>query len=132
MDRFIIEDEVDKQAFPIVFVDIIDDYYSGTSEVSADEDINLESPFIGKSPEECYELLLELHDDTESDIEPSLSVIMDERSTQDDTGLLVPGWRGKDGNLVRGDSPRVFPGFRPCTGVVRSWPQHYGSGCGKG
>jgi len=48
-----------------------------------------DSPFIGKTPEECFQLLRQLCYQTKSDVDYSLFVVMDEESITDDTVLLV-------------------------------------------
>ena len=89
MNRFIEQTDLDEDEWYLVFVDSIDDYYDEASEAPIKDDSNLNSPFIGKTPEECHQLLLKLLEDTESDIMTNYFAIMDERSTQDDTVLLV-------------------------------------------
>lgn len=46
-------------------------------------------PFEGKQPRECYRLLLQLRTETDSDVDFASFVVLDERSTKDDTVLLV-------------------------------------------
>jgi hypothetical protein len=89
MDRFIEDNGVDEDNWRFVFVDSIDDYYDEASEAPMEDGSNLNSPFIGKTPEECHQLLLKLHEYTESEMMTDVFAIMDERSTQDDTVLLV-------------------------------------------
>lgn len=88
MNHFIEENYVDAEG-RFVFVDTLDDYYSEASEAPMEVDSNPNSPFIHKTPQECYELLLKLREDTESEVITHYFAIMDERSTQDDTVLLV-------------------------------------------
>ncbi|KAJ5792596.1 uncharacterized protein N7503_008574 [Penicillium pulvis] len=88
LNRFIEENEVDAEG-RFVFVDTLDDYYSEASEAPTEVDSNPNSSFIHKTPQECYELLLKLREDTESETITHYFAIMDERSTQDDTVLLV-------------------------------------------
>jgi hypothetical protein len=88
-DRFIEENEVDDEAGHMVFVDTVDVYYSEIAKMPTKEDSNPNSPFIGKAPEECYQLLIKLREDTESKIDIERFILMDERSTTDDTVLLV-------------------------------------------
>ncbi|KAJ6010902.1 hypothetical protein N7451_002314 [Penicillium sp. IBT 35674x] len=88
MNRFIEENEVDAEG-RFVFVDTLDDYYSEASESPIEVDSNPISPFIRKKPQDCYELLLKLREETESEIITHYFAILDERSTQDDTVLLV-------------------------------------------
>jgi hypothetical protein len=89
MDRFIEENEVDDEVWVLVFVDCLDNYYDEPSMVPTDADSDPDSPFLNKSPEECFKLLHKLREDTESEIATDLFVIVDERSAQDDTVLLV-------------------------------------------
>lgn len=88
MARYI--ESIDQDDWELVFVDSIDDCYD--EELDAfDSDPN--SPFIGKTPEECHQLLLKLCADTQSDLMTSPFAIMDERSSQDDTVLLASAKR---------------------------------------
>lgn len=89
MNRFIEQRGVDEDKWWLVFVDRIDDYYDEASEAPIEDNSNPNSPFIGKTPQECHQLLLKLLEDTESEILANYFAIMDERSTQDDTVLLV-------------------------------------------
>jgi len=88
MGRCIEENGVDEEDWGLVFVDSIDGYYDEASTLPTEADSNPNSPFIGKSPQECHQLLL-LHEDTESEIITGTFAIMDERSTQDDIVLLA-------------------------------------------
>jgi hypothetical protein len=84
MDRFIEHnDDVDEDNWNFVFVDSIEDYYDEPSEAPIEHGSNPNSPFIGKTPQECYQLLLKLREDTESEIIPYMFAIIDERSIQD-------------------------------------------------
>ncbi|KAI4745923.1 hypothetical protein E4T50_03725 [Aureobasidium sp. EXF-12298] len=90
MNRFLEESGIaDDENLPFAFIDSIDDYYDGPSEAPVDAPSSPDSPFINKTPEECSQLLLKLCEDTESEIIPHYFIIMDERSTQDGTVLLV-------------------------------------------
>lgn len=89
LNRFIEENDVDEDKWNLVFVDSIDDYYDEASEAPVEDDSNPDSPFIGKAPQECHQLLLKLVEDTESEIIPEYFAILDERSAKDDTVLLV-------------------------------------------
>ncbi|EMD94359.1 hypothetical protein COCC4DRAFT_163157 [Bipolaris maydis ATCC 48331] len=97
MDRFIEDNGVDADNWRLVFVDSIDDYYDKASEAPMEHGSNPNSPFIGKTPQECHQLLLKLREDTGSKIMTDVFAIMDERSTQDDTVLLVCAERDLDG-----------------------------------
>ena len=72
----------------LVLIDRLDNYYDEASENPVDE-CDPNSPFIGKTPEKCYQLLLKLREDTESEIMIYQFAIIDERSAKDDTILLV-------------------------------------------
>lgn len=89
MDHFIEESDIDEDAWSCVFVDSIELYYDEASEPPREVDSNPNSPFIGKTPEECHQLLLQLREETESEIMTDIFAIMDQRSTRDDTVLLV-------------------------------------------
>lgn len=89
MNRFIEQRGVDEDKWWLVFVDSIEDYYDEASEAPIEDNSNPNSPFIGKTPQECHQLLFKLLEDTESEILANYFAIMDERSTQDDTVLLV-------------------------------------------
>lgn len=87
MDRLLEESGADEDK-SLVFVDCLDNYYDEASEIPVDE-CDPNSPFVGKTPEDCYRLLIKLRKDTESEIMIYQFAIMDERSAQDDTVLLV-------------------------------------------
>lgn len=89
MDRFIKKNGVDEDNWNLVFVDSVDDYHDEASEAPREVESDPNSPFIRKTPQECHHLLLKLREDTESEIMTDYFAIMDERSTQDDTVLLV-------------------------------------------
>jgi hypothetical protein len=89
MDRFIEANDVDDDEWNVVFVDCVDNYYDERSWAPVEDDSDPDSPFIGKTPQECHQLLMKLRKDTESEIDTNMFVIMDERSTKDDTVLLV-------------------------------------------
>ncbi|KAJ5671005.1 hypothetical protein N7507_000132 [Penicillium longicatenatum] len=88
MNRFIEGNDVDAMG-RFVFVNTLNEYYSEASEAPLEVDSDQNSPFIQKTPQECYELLLKLREDTESEIITNYFAIIDERSTQDNTVLLV-------------------------------------------
>lgn len=89
-----------------VFVDSVSETYMDTTEIGDMEDelnksmTSPDSPFKGKSPEECYQLLRQLRLGT-SDIDHALFVIMDERSLTDDTVFLVDARDVDQGGEVR-------------------------------
>ncbi|KAH0134357.1 hypothetical protein KCU66_g945, partial [Aureobasidium melanogenum] len=90
MNRLLIDSDIDEEdTWDFVFVDSIDHCYNKPSAVPVKAPSNSDSPFISKTPHECAQLLLELRKDTDSEIIPHYSMIMDERSLQDDTVLLV-------------------------------------------
>lgn len=60
MNRFIEENGVDEYEWKLVFVDSIDDYYDKASEAPREVESDPNSPFIPKTPQECYQLLLKL------------------------------------------------------------------------
>ena len=77
-----------------VFVDSLTEIYTDETEIGDMEDeqnrtvTSSDSPFKGKSPEECHQLLRRLRRDG-SDVDYCSFVIMDERSLADETVLLV-------------------------------------------
>jgi hypothetical protein len=90
MNRLLIDSDIDKEdTWDFVFVDSIDHCYNKPSTVPVKAPSNPDSPFISKTPHECAQLLLKLRKDTDSGIIPHYFMIMDERSLQDDTVLLV-------------------------------------------
>ena len=89
MNRFIEQKGIYEDKWNLIFVDSIDDYYDEATEAPVEEGGRPNSPFIGKTPQECYQLPERLVENTESEIIPYYFAIMDERSTQDDTVLLV-------------------------------------------
>lgn len=101
MNRFIEDNDVDEDNWNFVFVDSIDEYYDEPSLVPVQGPSNPDSPFIGKSPQECHQLLAKLCADTESELLIHQFMIMDERSIQDDTVLLVSVDENSDTSSVR-------------------------------
>lgn len=87
MDRLLEESGADEDE-SLVFVDCLDNYYDEASEIPVDN-CDQSSAFIGKTPDECYRLLIKLREDTESEMMIYQFAIMDQRSAQDDTVLLV-------------------------------------------
>lgn len=72
----------------LVIIDDISQTYTEESDI--DEDAGLTAaPFEGKMPRECCQILRRMRSETDSDIDYWNFVIMDERSLQDDTVLLV-------------------------------------------
>jgi hypothetical protein len=78
-----------KEHWNMVFIDSNSTYYDKVSQAPIEHDRNPQSPYIGKIPEECHALLVKLCKDTRSELLTYYFAIMDERSTQDDTVLLV-------------------------------------------
>jgi hypothetical protein len=78
------------------FVDSIDNYYDGPSEMPVESASDPNSPFIGKTPLECSQMLHQLCQETESELLKNYFIIMDERTTRDDTVLLVSGGDDED------------------------------------
>ncbi|KAG9593868.1 hypothetical protein KCU77_g6339, partial [Aureobasidium melanogenum] len=89
LNRFIEHNDYDMDNWNFVFVDSLDECYTEPSFAPVKGPGNPNSPFIGKTPRECSRMLVKLCDDTGSDIIPLHFIIMDERSIQDDTVLLV-------------------------------------------
>ena len=100
MDHFIEENDIDEDQWNLVFVDSIDDYYDEASEAPVKDESSPDSPFIRKTPQECHQLLSKLVEDTESEIMTEYFAIMDERSTKDDTVLLVCAERDDEEEVV--------------------------------
>ena len=67
----------------------IDNYSNEASETPIEDESSPNFPFIRKTPQECHQLLLKLLKDTELEIMTKYFAIMDKKSTQDDTVLLV-------------------------------------------
>jgi hypothetical protein len=78
------------------FVDSIDDYYDGPTQMSVESASNPLPPSIGKSPLECSQMLQRLCKETESNLIENYFIIMDERSIRDDTVLLVSAGDDED------------------------------------
>ena len=111
MDRWITDSESEEDWWAFVFIDCLDEYYDEESAAPMESDSDPNSPSIGKTIQECHQLLLKLREDTESEIIPDFFIIMDERSAQDDTALLVCVERddgGKNGVL---DMPTLRASF---------------------
>lgn len=93
-------------------MDSIDDYYDEPSEVAGEDGSSPNSPFIGKTPQECHQLLWKLRENTESEIFTDFFAIMDERSTQDNTVLLVCAERDLGGEKEVLAMPTVRATFK--------------------
>ncbi|KAJ5666999.1 hypothetical protein N7507_002863 [Penicillium longicatenatum] len=89
MDRFIKKNYIDEDQWNLVFVDSIDENYNQALEAPVENESSPDSRFIGKTPQECHQLLLKLVENTESEIMTECFAIMDDRSITDDTVLLV-------------------------------------------
>ena len=100
MNCFIEQNNIDKDKWDLVFVDSIDNYYNEASEAPIEDESSPNSPFIGKTPQECHQLLLKLLEDTESEIMTDYFAIMDERSKQDNTVLLVCAERDLENEVL--------------------------------
>ena len=107
MDRFIEQNGVDEDEWNLVFVDSIDNYYDEASETPVDNESSPNSPFIGKTPQECHQLLLKLLEDTKSEIMTDYFAIMDERSKEDNTVLLVCAERDLENEVLAWPSVRA-------------------------
>lgn len=108
MDRFVEKNGLDKDHWNLVFVDSIDDYYNEASEAPVEKESSPNCPFIGKTPRECYQLLSKLVEDTRSEILTEYFAIMDERSTKDDTVLLVCAERNDEDEVVAWPTVRAI------------------------
>jgi hypothetical protein len=89
MTRFIEQNDVEKEHWNMVFIDDSNTYYDKVSQAPIEHDSNPQSPYIGKTPEQCHAMLVKLCKDTGSQLLTYYFAIMDERSTRDDTVLLV-------------------------------------------
>jgi hypothetical protein len=89
MTGFIEQNDVEKEHWNMVFIDSINTYYDKVSQTPIEHDSNPQSPYIGKTPEECHTILEKLCADSGSELLTYYFAIMDERSTQDGTVLLV-------------------------------------------
>ncbi|KAH0374062.1 hypothetical protein KCU65_g367, partial [Aureobasidium melanogenum] len=89
MTRFILTSGFEEEWWECVFIDSITHYYDEISSPPVECSSNPHSPFINKTPQECHNLLLKLHEDTDSEITTEFFMILDERSTRDDTVVLV-------------------------------------------
>ncbi|KAJ6002743.1 hypothetical protein N7451_005290 [Penicillium sp. IBT 35674x] len=107
MDRFIEKSDIDEDQWNLAFVDSIDDYYDEAAESPLEDESSSDSPFIGKTPQECHQLLSKLVEDTESEIMTEYFAIMDGRSTKDDTALLVCAERNDEDEVVAWSTVRA-------------------------
>jgi hypothetical protein len=89
MTRFIEQNDVEKEYWNMVFIDSSNTYYDKVSQAPIEHDSNPQSPYIGKTPEQCHAMLVKLCEDTAFELLTYYFAIMDEQSTQDDTVLLV-------------------------------------------
>jgi len=111
MDRWITDSESEEDWWAFVFIDCLDEYYDEESAAPMESDSDPNSPSIGKTIQECHQLLLKLREDTESEIIPDFFIIMDERSAQDDTALLVCVERDDGGENGVLDMPTLRASF---------------------
>ena len=72
-----------------VFVDSMHKDYNQEPPEPIEQASSSTSPFIGLTPPECYTLLKELHATTKSNFDLNRFGIMDDRSMEDDTVLIV-------------------------------------------
>jgi hypothetical protein len=86
------EDDISNFAF----VDSIDGYYDGPSEMPVDTASNPLSPYIGKSPLACSQMLHKLCKETQSNLMENYFIMMGERSIRDNTVLLVSAGDDED------------------------------------
>ncbi|KAJ5665143.1 uncharacterized protein N7477_007591 [Penicillium maclennaniae] len=100
MNRFIEQKGVDEDEWNLVFVNSIEDYYDKAFEPPIEDDSSPDSPFIGKAPQECHQLLLKLLEDTGSEMMTDYFAIMDDGSTQDDTVLRVCAERDLENEVL--------------------------------
>lgn len=108
IDRFITsnQDYHNQLLCHFVLIDNLTETYDHETEIGDMEDeqnrtiTSPDSPFKNKTPAECQRLLFQLRQETDSDIDYTSFVIMDERSLQDDTVLLV---LADDGEAVGDD-----------------------------
>ena len=96
-------------------MDSLSEKYTERSEHGSSTPSSISSPFKGRTADQCATLLQQLRNDTESDIDYELFVIMDQRTLHDGTVTLAniePEWR-KSGELgedeERHDTVRILP-----------------------
>lgn len=79
----------------IVVITSLSKKYTETSTIPI-EATSSPAPFPGKSPKECFELLQALAKDTSSDLHVENFAILDVKSKQDDTVLLVQAFEDSE------------------------------------
>jgi hypothetical protein len=89
MTRFIEQNDVEKEQWNMVFIDSSSSHYDKVSQTPIEHDCNPKSPYIGKTPAECHAMLVKLCKETGSELLTYYFAIMDERSSRDDTVLLI-------------------------------------------
>lgn len=72
-----------------LFVDSVTNDYDGPSTRPAKQESSADSPFIGKTPRECYELLKEFQSVSKLELDLGFFAILEERSSLDESVLLV-------------------------------------------
>lgn len=87
MDRFM-EQNLENEGF-FLFIDSVADRYDGPSKKPAEQGSSADSPFIGKGSRECHTLLMELQSNSHLDIDTRFFAILEERSSEDESVLLV-------------------------------------------
>ncbi|KAF2207644.1 hypothetical protein CERZMDRAFT_102130 [Cercospora zeae-maydis SCOH1-5] len=96
----------------MAFIDDLSATYTEEAEIGEDDDDDdddndnepgtrtTQAPFKDKTYQECLEMLRKLRIENESDIRCSLFVVMDERSLEDDTVVLVQApFMGEEGEI---------------------------------
>lgn len=110
MDSFIRMNtsESDPEHFFCVFVDSLQESYEEVSTIPTQNPSSLTTPFRDKTPQQCYELLVELVKHTESDVQYAYFAIVDERSLLDATIILACGRHFVEEEEYREDDEVVF------------------------
>ncbi|KAM3419515.1 hypothetical protein BST61_g2858 [Cercospora zeina] len=104
-DRFIEENQnyQDQMICYMVFIDDLSATYTEESEIGEDEEYGsspTRAPFKDKTYQECLEMLRKLRIEHQSDIRCPLFIVMDERTLQDDTVVLVQApFMGEEGEI---------------------------------
>ncbi|SMR47999.1 unnamed protein product [Zymoseptoria tritici ST99CH_3D1] len=71
------------------FIVVIRDLDETYTEISSPPVSDFDPPFAGQTAKECWQTLSAMTSRTKSDLDAELFVILDERSSQDDSALIV-------------------------------------------
>lgn len=115
----------DSEDFYFVFIDNLEKKHESVSEVPITTPESSAWPFLGKSAQECHELLRKLVEETGSDVDYDCFAMMDARSAEDSTLILAEG-EDEEVDVVRArfeDASLVMLNLRAGNGSVLEYQE---------